>query len=406
MRILMVSPHPVYSARGTPISVLNRCRALSELGHEVDLVTYPIGEDVPVDGLTYLRARVPGISSVRVGPSAAKVPLDAAVLAKAVVRAVREREAYDVLHTHEEAGVLALLPTRVMDLPHVYDMGNDLSTVASNYGMPKPITWVAGAVERAIVRRSDVVIAHFPCLAERVAHASRSTPVHVVYNVPFEPVADGNRTASFRRRWSDNGRPVVVYTGTLEPYQGLPSLLEAMELLRSVRPAPRLVVVGGSEEQARVLRERTMRLGDVVHVEGAIPQAEVPSALAAADLLISPRAGGANTPLKIFSYLHSGRPVIATRIASHTQVLDDRCAVLVDPTAEGIAAGICRCLTDPSWADGIARNGRALAEREFTTHTYVEAVRRAYAELDEVASASAGPACGAERREAEAGAVA
>ncbi len=37
MRILMVSPHPVYSPRGTPISVLNRCRALAELGHEVDL---------------------------------------------------------------------------------------------------------------------------------------------------------------------------------------------------------------------------------------------------------------------------------------------------------------------------------------------------------------------------------
>ena len=53
-------PHPVYSPRGTPISVLNRCRALAELGHEVDLVTYPMGEDVPVPGLHYLGHVRPG----------------------------------------------------------------------------------------------------------------------------------------------------------------------------------------------------------------------------------------------------------------------------------------------------------------------------------------------------------
>ena len=62
MRILMVSPHPTYSPRGTPISVLNRCRALCALGHEIDLVTYGIGADVAVDGLRWLRAPVPGIA--------------------------------------------------------------------------------------------------------------------------------------------------------------------------------------------------------------------------------------------------------------------------------------------------------------------------------------------------------
>ena len=109
MRVLMVSPHPVYSPRGTPISVLNRCRALAELGHEVDLVTYPMGESVPVPGLRYLRAGVPGIKTVAVGLSWRKVPLDMAVFAKASWLLVMHRRRYQVLHTHEEAGVLGLL---------------------------------------------------------------------------------------------------------------------------------------------------------------------------------------------------------------------------------------------------------------------------------------------------------
>src|SRR4029077_4077433 len=98
VNILMIAPQPVFSPRGTPISVVNRCRALSALGHTVDLVTYPLGENVAIDGVRWLRApRIPGIRSVKIGPSAAKLPLDAAVLAKATARAVRGRKSYDVV---------------------------------------------------------------------------------------------------------------------------------------------------------------------------------------------------------------------------------------------------------------------------------------------------------------------
>ena len=86
MRVLMVSPHPVYSPRGTPISVFNRCQALCALGHQVDLVTYPVGEDLPVEGLRYLRATLPGVHKVAVGPSFAKFFLNGAT----TVRAFRE----------------------------------------------------------------------------------------------------------------------------------------------------------------------------------------------------------------------------------------------------------------------------------------------------------------------------
>jgi hypothetical protein len=61
---------------------------------------------------------------------------------------------------------------------------------------------------------------------------------------------------------------------------------------------------------------------------GERPAAEIPSYLLAADLLVSPRSRGTNTPLKIYQYLRSGKAIVATRLLTHTQVLSDQTAIL------------------------------------------------------------------------------
>ena len=81
MKVLLVSSQPFFRVRGTPINILNLVRALSGAGHEVDLLCCPFGEDIGVPGLRLLRSpRVPGLRDVKVGPSAAKFPLDARIL--------------------------------------------------------------------------------------------------------------------------------------------------------------------------------------------------------------------------------------------------------------------------------------------------------------------------------------
>lgn len=379
MRILMVSPHPVYSPRGTPISVLNRCRALAELGHEVDLVTYPMGEDVPVPGLRYMRARVPGIRTVAVGLSWRKVPLDLAVLAKATWTMVVHRRRYQVLHTHEEAGVLGLV-ARAAGLPHVYDMGNELAVVARNYGLGDrhPLTRLAAWAERRIVRSSDVVIAHFPSIRTSVSAWAPAVPVEVVFNVPLEGGPDARLTSLFRSQWTPDGRPVVLYTGTLERYQGLEELVEAMADPAVRAAKPRLVVVGGAPKQVEALRSRAEARGlsGSAIFTGTIPQDQVPSALGAADILVSPRSSGTNTPLKLFAYLKSGRPILATRIASHTQVIDERTALLVDPGAKRLAYGLAQLLGDEALRRRLSANALVLAG-QYSPAAFVAGVGRA-----------------------------
>ena len=61
MHILMIAPEPFFEPRGTPFSEYHRIRALIDLGHTVDLVTYPFGRDVDLAGLRIFRAARPPV---------------------------------------------------------------------------------------------------------------------------------------------------------------------------------------------------------------------------------------------------------------------------------------------------------------------------------------------------------
>jgi len=126
---------------------------------------------------------------------------------------------------------------------------------------------------------------------------------------------------------------------------------------------------------------------------GTRPPSELPAFLALADVLVSPRVKGENTPFKIYSYLASGRPIVATRIPTHTQLLDDSLAFLVEPTSEALAAGLRQALEQKDDARGRADRGLALVEREYSVERYREKIARAYKEVDRrVRGASGGPA--------------
>ncbi|MFI4946148.1 MAG: glycosyltransferase [Burkholderiales bacterium] len=106
-----------------------------------------------------------------------------------------------------------------------------------------------------------------------------------------------------------------------------------------------------------------------------------------------PRVKGENTPFKIYSYLASGRPIVATRTPTHTQLLDDSLAFLVDPTSEALAAGQRQALEQKDDARARAERGLALVEREYSVERYREKIARAYTEVERrVLGGTGGPA--------------
>ena len=93
-------------------------------------------------------------------------------------------------------------------------------------------------------------------------------------------------------------------------------------------------------------------------------------------MLVSPRSRGKNTPLKIYQYLRAGRPIVATDLLTHTQVLDATVAGLTDATPEAFGGGILRVLGDPARAARGRPGARALAETRYTYEAYLAADAR------------------------------
>jgi len=101
----------------------------------------------------------------------------------------------------------------------------------------------------------------------------------------------------------------------------------------------------------------------------------IPGFIDLAEVLVSPRLSGTNSPLKIYSYLRSGRVIVATRHITHTQILNDEVAVLADATAEGFAGGMRRALEEREESAARIAAAAALAEKEYSYSEYLRRVQ-------------------------------
>ncbi len=383
-RILVVAPQPFYEDRGTPIALRQVLEALSELEYRVDLLTFPVGQDIELPGLTIYRTGNPfGISQVPIGFSAQKVLLDLSLTAK--LASLLRRERYTCLHALEEAAFPAAVAGRHHGVPLLYDMQSSLPEQLLRQRAlrlqvaRRPLE----AIERWLLTRADFVVSSAG-LADRVVRMAPITPVRE-WRFPSQSVATDPAGALALRRELGLAldERVVLYSGTFEPYQGLPELITAIPLVLAEAPAARFVLVGGdgtngfagSEAVAPLLASRVLRIID------RQPRPAMAAYHALADVLVSPRAYGGNLPLKVFDYLAAGRPIVATDIPTHRTVLAEDRAVLVAPASGAIAEGILSLLRDPERAARIGRAARRYAREHLAWEAFVSSVEEIYEEV-------------------------
>jgi glycosyltransferase involved in cell wall biosynthesis len=386
MHILMVAPEPFFRPRGTPLSVLHRVRALTRLGHTVELVTYPFGESPAIPGLTIHRTVPPPfVRDVAVGPSVAKLLLDGPLAYTSMRLAASGR--FDLIHTHEEAGWVGCHIRRRYGLPHLYDMHSSLPQQLANFKRFRNPLIVAAfeRLERQSLKEADAVVVICPALRDHVLASGYKGPLALIENtLDFDiPPPAPDAVESVRQRLDLADGPVVVYTGTLEGYQGLELLIAAVpRVLESVTGA-RLVVVGGTEHQIAALRRLAtdLAVADAVRFVPTVPPDQVSLYHKLADVLVTTRSRGTNTPLKVYQYLRSGRPIVATDIRSHTQVLDPSVAELVGLDPGAIAAGISRVLLDPVRGQALATAAARLAEERYSEAQYMRSLENLLAAL-------------------------
>lgn len=385
MRVLFLSPQPFFRVRGTPINIRNVVGALGEAGHEVDLLCYPFGEDVDLPNVRVLRSPgVPGIRDVKVGPSAAKIPLDLLMAFKTFWLLARGR--YDVVHAVEESAFFGAFFLRwfFRKPAFIYDMDSCISDQLQYTGKLRfvpALRWVEW-LERRAIARSNFVLTVCRSLSDVVRGMAPEARIVQIEDAPLEDefVPDEPGAAALTAEFGPG--PFVVYTGNLESYQGIDLLVRAGALV--TEPCT-FLLAGGRPDQIAELRALAAELGaaERFHFAGKRPIAEMPSFYTVAELLVSPRTQGGNTALKIYTYMQTGKGIVATDLDTHTQVLDQASAFLATPEPIATAAALDAALRNPADAAARGAEARRRVMGQYSLPMFKKRVVEAYKSLQE-----------------------
>ena len=330
MKVLILSPQPFFVERGTPINIRQICTSLSSAGHEVTLLSYPLGNDIGIKNVEIKRSpRVPFITSIKPGPSLKKIILDFFFFFSALKLVLTKK--FDVYHGVEEAGFIAGFLSLFNKKPFVFDVDSSMSSQLQESGFIK-LSFIINlfkSFESFFFKRASKVLTVCSALSNEVLKLCPDAKIHQIEDFPIEKLCTDLTSSEYCFREKHNiEKKIILYAGNFEPYQGVELLIESYaQTSNELKEQSHLVLVGSQNPKIKNL-VTGLELEDKVTFTGHVQSSFMPSIHSQAEVLISPRLKGVNTPLKIYTYMDSQRLIIATDIHSHTQVLSEKSAIL------------------------------------------------------------------------------
>jgi glycosyltransferase involved in cell wall biosynthesis len=383
MRILGIAPTPFFADRGCHMRILGEIQALQRRGHQVLLLTYHLGRDIP-EVPTQRTKEVAWYQKLEAGPALGKFYLDLLLLKK-TARAIREFRP-EVIHGHLHEGALIGLVARRLAgsrAPVVFDVQGSLTKELDSYGWLNKAPFVRPAfrlAERTITRwaeqsvGSNLAVCQF-LQQEMGLPAERVTEVIDGVHMNFFEVT-GRRDLR-AELGIPAGRPVVTYTGALLASKGSDNFFQAIPHVLEQAPETFFLVVGYPVERSQELARR-LGVADRVHFAGRVDYFELPEYLAVADVAVDPKIEAAGEASgKIINYMGAGLPVAAFDNANNRHFLGDTGALAPEPTPRGLARAVLSLLEDP-----VARRAKGGAARQRVEELFSwEAGGRVYEEV-------------------------
>lgn len=395
MRLLFLAPEPFFQERGTPIAVrlaldvlAKRSQAARLTGslseNRIDLLTYHEGEDIEIPGVTIHRIWAPKwLKNIGPGISIKKIFCDFIFFFTALRLILKSRNSqYDLIHAVEESVFFAWFFKLIFGIPYIYDMDSCISAqLTEKWFILKPVKPIFDWLERIAVRASLQVVPVCDALAA-VADSRGALRTTVLHDISLLSEIGNTPTArSLREDLKLSAEAeIILYIGNLESYQGISLLMDSFSLVVQSNETAQLVIIGGVDDHIQRYREIALKSGIAsrVHFLGHRPVGDLAHYLNQAEILVSPRLKGNNTPMKIYSYLHSGKALLATDLPTHTQVLTREIAELAHPIPTNFADGLLRLLGDPVFRSNLGRRAKEFAQDRYTFEVFSEKLNSIY----------------------------
>lgn len=379
MNILFLAPQPYYSDRGTPIAVDCLLQVLSKRGEIVDVLTYHEGKNITRKNITIHRIlNLAFVKNIRPGLSWKKIVCDAVMILTLIPILLKKR--YQLIHAVEESVFMALLIKLIFKTPFVYDMDSSLSQqVTAKFPFFKPLITLLEFIEKMAVKGAIAVIPVCPTLEHTIKKFDKGKKSFVLHDISLLDKCKIDTNFDLKKELGISGL-IVMYIGNLEYYQGIDLLLESFEITLNTHNSVHLVIIGGENADINNYKDKSSDLGinQKVHFLGAKPLSIMGDYIHQADVLVSPRIKGNNTPMKIYTYLHTAIPVLATKIGSHTQMLTREIAMLAPPTKEEFGKAMITLIEDEGLRAKLGRAGKWFVDENHSFKVFEKKVNQIY----------------------------
>ncbi|MEK7604867.1 MAG: glycosyltransferase family 4 protein [Patescibacteria group bacterium] len=348
MKIVYIANIRLPTEKAHGVQIMKMCEAFALLGHDIELVVPDRESKISEDPFSYYGLtkhfpihRLP-VSDTIGGYGAFGFLVESLSFVYAVRRYLRDAS-FDVLYGRDEH-ILACLPGPFVWESHTGAWNSAARIVARR---ARRLVVISHGLKALYVAKGipteKIAVAHDGVDLEDFAHPQSKREARIRLNLPLDT-------------------KIALYIGRLDGWKGVETLLEASNLFASDVV---LAVMGGEAAQV----EKLSRQYPLVRFLGFHPYRELPDNMAAADVLVLPNTGKSDvsarftSPLKLFAYMASGVPIVASDLPSIREVLDEQSAFFFTPDdATALATSVHRALENGS---AQAKHARSLVE-EYT----------------------------------------
>ena len=366
--IAMVAACPFPYPRGTPVRIFRMAQVLSELGQEVHVITYHLGQKEQASpfaihrilDLNFYKKNSPG-------PSYLKLLVVDPILTLKILTLYKKYK-FDIIHAHHVEGLLASLPIRLLgDAPIIFDMHTLLATELPYYQIK--------LLNQSFLKKIGTFLDWcLPKYADHLISVSEEIKDELInaFDIPNEKVSVIPNGIEFEHftlggeKHRSNGKSIVLgYAGNFAEYQGVEIMLKALSILSKAYPYIRLNLY--SNDTIDKYRPMIARLNITSQVKiFSSDFQDLPNQLAQADILLNPRPEGLGLPLKLLNYLAAGKPIVSFAGTARFLKHGENGWIVANDNAKAFADGIAYIAANEKLAAKLGRNAKVFVEQGFS----------------------------------------
>ncbi len=379
LRILMIAPTSFFSDYGGHIRILEETYTLQGMGHEVAIVTYYKGSDMP--GLDIRRtAPLPWRAEYEVGSSRHKIAFDVYLAWQSLVEAMRFKP--DVIHGHmHEGALIGGILAKLLRRPLVFDFQGSMTAEMTDHNFLRKdgrLYRLAFRLENFINKMPQAILTS-SLKATRLLEEQFQLPSDKL--VPLPDCANPRRfdpdqfTPEMKQQLRQQlglptDTPLVAYLGLMTDYQGIPHLIEAAARLKQAGEKVHFLIMGYPNVARYKSIAQQKGVSDIITFTGKVQYQHAPAYLALGDIAVAPKMSTSEGSGKLLNYMALGQPVVAYDSAVHREYLGDLGVYAPSGDVAAFTEAIAALLRQPARRQEL---GQQLRQRALQTYSWQKA---------------------------------